>query len=99
MEEKLIFTEEEKKKVEELCNELRPKIADSLQPDDETKLKTTIEGSINSGLITRDAFGFNPFRRGFADSEDCHRRYRIAARRRYRHSALCACIVFQRFYR
>lgn len=61
MEEKLIFTEEEKKKVEELCNELRPKIADSLQPDDETKLKTTIEGSINSGLITRDAFGFNPF--------------------------------------
>ena len=60
MEEKLIFTEQEKEAAEALTSELREKLKGTVQEDDILKLRRSLTDAVNSGKLMRDAFGLNP---------------------------------------
>ena len=60
MDEKLIFTEEEKATARALWNELSEKLKDTLQEGDGQKLLDTLQSCIENGKLVRDPFGLNP---------------------------------------
>ena len=60
MDEKLIFTEEEKATAQALWNELSEKLKDTLQEGDGQKLRDTLQSCIENGKLVRDPFGLNP---------------------------------------
>ena len=60
MDEKLIFTEEEKATAQALWNELSEKLKDTLQEGDGQKLLDTLQSCIENGKLVRDPFGLNP---------------------------------------
>ncbi|MDO4194885.1 MAG: HD domain-containing protein, partial [Prevotellaceae bacterium] len=60
MEELLVFTEEESKEVVRLLSIIRTELADSLQDDDEAKIRLHINKCMEEGLTRRDVFGLNP---------------------------------------
>ena len=60
MEEKLIFTIEEKKEFMQLAASLKKAVDGTLMPNDEKNLKAQIETELKQGSISRDVFGLNP---------------------------------------
>src|SRR3712207_5360279 len=64
MVERLKFTDEELLEVKELTLYLKREIADTLLPDDESKLYRYLLVSINEGVMKRDTFGLNPILQG-----------------------------------
>lgn len=60
MEEKFKFTTEEGREIVALAKRLKEVLHDSLQPDDERKLKIQLTSEIKNGQIQRDIFGLNP---------------------------------------
>lgn len=64
MVERLKFTVEELLEVKELTSYLKREIADTLLPDDESKLYRYLLVSINEGGMKRDTFGLNPILQG-----------------------------------
>ena len=69
MEEKMIFTDEEKREIIGSARRLKAAVADSLKPGDETMLKEYIKAAIRNGEIHRDAFGLNPLLLSFQTAE------------------------------
>ena len=69
MEEKMIFTDEEKREIIGSARRLKAAVADSLKPGDETMLKEYIKSAIRNGEIHRDAFGLNPLLLSFQTAE------------------------------
>ena len=59
------FTAEEKLQALELYAELKEKIASSLEPGDEEKIKEHLTYGIEHGQVERDIFGLNPIITGF----------------------------------
>ncbi|HEY9543331.1 RelA/SpoT family protein [Prevotella sp.] len=64
MVERLKFTDEELLEVKELTLYLKREIADTLLPDDESKLYRYLLVSINEGGMKHDTFGLNPILQG-----------------------------------
>lgn len=64
MEDILNFTEDELNEVAQLLNSIRMEIADTLQDDDETKIRRHINEAIQNGTVRRDIFGLNPILHG-----------------------------------
>ncbi len=60
MEEKLIFTIEEKKEFMQLAASLKEAVSGTLMPNDEKNLKAQIETELRQGSLARDVFGLNP---------------------------------------
>jgi GTP diphosphokinase / guanosine-3',5'-bis(diphosphate) 3'-diphosphatase len=60
MDDKLIFTSQEKEESKAIYHQLREMIASSLKPDDENKIKNHILKSLDDGHVKRDVFGLNP---------------------------------------
>ena len=60
MEEKLVFTTEEKDTTEGLLSKLLANDANSFQTDDAEKLRQHIDEYIASGMLQRNIFGLNP---------------------------------------
>ena len=60
MDDRLIFTPQEKKESKAIYHQLREMIASSLQPEDEDKIKNHIIKSLEDGHVKRDVFGLNP---------------------------------------
>ena len=60
MDDRLIFTPQEKEESKAIYHQLREMIASSLQPDDEDKIKNHILKSLEDGHVKRDVFGLNP---------------------------------------
>ncbi|MGI6223652.1 MAG: RelA/SpoT family protein [Prevotella sp.] len=60
MEEKFQFTPEESSQTRQLLMELHSSMAEFLQPDDLSKLRSHLTDAANRGLIHRDVFGLNP---------------------------------------
>ena len=60
MEEKLVFTTEEKDTTEGLLSKLLANDANGFQTDDAEKLRQHIDEYIASGMLQRDIFGLNP---------------------------------------
>ena len=60
MDDKLIFTPQEKEESKAVYHQLREMIASSLKPDDEDKIKNHILKSLDNGQVKRDVFGLNP---------------------------------------
>src|SRR5574344_695792 len=60
MEDKFIFTAEERLQTKAIYQQLHEKIADSLRPDDEQKIRLHILKSIEDGHVKRNIFGLNP---------------------------------------
>lgn len=60
MEEKFEFTEKEKEQLRHIAVILRRLIGDSLEPEDEMKLRCQLAEEVNSNKIHRDVFGLNP---------------------------------------
>ena len=60
MEDKLVFTEEEMIEVNRLLSIIRTELSDSLQENDEEKIRLHINNCMEAGLVRRDVFGLNP---------------------------------------
>ena len=60
MDEKLIFTDEEKTQIFTLLKELCALLGSSLHEGDEEKIRGELLKSLNSDCIQRDVFGLNP---------------------------------------
>ena len=60
----LIFTNEERQQALSLYAELKDKIATSLEPGDEEKLRQHLAQSMEQGQVARDIFGLNPILTG-----------------------------------
>ncbi len=60
MEEKFIFTDEERKETLHIIGQLKRLIGDTLLAGDEERLREYLKRSIDKNLIQRDVFGLNP---------------------------------------
>ena len=60
MEEKFIFTNEERKETLHIIGQLKRLIGDTLLAGDEERLREYLKRSIDKNLIQRDVFGLNP---------------------------------------
>lgn len=60
MDDRLIFTPQEREESKAIYHQLREMIASSLQPEDEDKIKNHILKSLEDGHVKRDVFGLNP---------------------------------------
>ena len=60
MDEKLIFTDEEKTQIFTLLKELCSLLGSSLHEGDEEKIRGELMKSLNSDCSQRDVFGLNP---------------------------------------
>lgn len=60
MEEKLIFTEQEKALVASLLDTLNKEAGDSIMPNDRDKVEALIRDAIEQKSLTRNVFGLNP---------------------------------------
>lgn len=60
MEEKFIFTDEERKETLHIIGQLKRLIGDTLLASDEERLREYLKRSIDKNLIQRDVFGLNP---------------------------------------
>lgn len=56
----LSFTETEKRKALQALQALRQRVADTLLPDDEEKLRMILLDAAKKNVVTRDVFGLNP---------------------------------------
>ncbi len=60
MKEQLLFSNDEQQQALKLYSRLKNLIANSLEEDDEAKLRTLLINTIKNGQVQRDSFGLNP---------------------------------------
>ena len=60
MNEKLIFTDDERQEADALLHSLRQHLGENMQDDDEKKINEYLNKAVEGGKIHRDVFGINP---------------------------------------
>lgn len=60
MNEKLIFTDNERQEADALLHSLRQHLGENMQDDDEKKINEYLNKAVEGGKIHRDVFGINP---------------------------------------
>ena len=69
MEEKFVFTLEERRELGEITQRLKALVADAISEEDEAKVRKQLEEEIDGNKIRRDVFGQNPILLSFQTAE------------------------------